>query len=247
MGTNMQRVLGVALILAAPWVAGLQAQEKTPPKHAATTPVPREGDWLKLHESFNERAKQGDVDLVFLGDSITQGWGGNATWKKYYGHRKAANMGIGGDRTEHVLWRLDHGNVDGISPKVAVLMIGTNNSGGDAYSAEQIGDGITAIVQKLRAKLPDTKILLLAIFPRGENPNPQREKCAEASAQAAKLADDKMVFFLDIGPEFLEESGHLSKDVMPDFLHLSPRGYQIWASAIEPKLAELLGDEPVKE
>ena len=102
-----------------------------------------------------------------------------------------------------------------------------------------------AIVQKLRAKLPETKILILAIFPRGENLNPQREKNAAASARGAKLADNKQVFFLDIGEKFLDEKGHLAKEIMPDYLHLSPKGYQIWAEAIEPKLAELLGDKPV--
>ena len=132
-----------------------------------------------------------------------------------------------------------------LKPKVAVLMIGTNNSNGNEYSAEQIGDGIVAIVQKLRAKLPETKILILAVFPRGENPNSQREKNAAASARGAKLADNKHVFFLDIGEKFLDEKGHLAKEIMPDYLHLSPKGYQIWAESIEPKLAELLGDKPV--
>jgi beta-glucosidase len=221
------------------------AQDLTPGKHRATTPVPREAGWVVIHEAINKVVEKGDVDLAFIGDSITQGWANNETWQKHYGHRKAVNMGIGGDRTEHVLWRLDHGNIDGISPKVAVLMIGTNNSGGNEYSGEQIGDGIVAIVQKLRTKLPETKILLLAIFPRGENPNPQREKNAVASARGAKLADNKHVFFLDIGEKFLDEKGHLAKEIMPDYLHLSPRGYQIWAESIEPKLAELLGDKPV--
>jgi lysophospholipase L1-like esterase len=225
--------------------SSLWAQELTPGKHRATMPVPREGGWMMIHEAINKMVQKGDVELAFIGDSITQGWANNETWRKYYGHRKPVNMGISGDRTEHVLWRLDHGNIEGISPKVAVLMIGTNNSNGNEYSAEQIGDGIVAIVQKLRAKLPDTKILVLGIFPRGENPNPQREKNAAASAQGAKLADNKHIFFLDIGEKFLDEKGHLSKEIMPDYLHLSPKGYQIWAEAIEPKLAELLGDKPV--
>jgi beta-glucosidase len=221
------------------------AQEIVPGEHRATKPVPRDGGWMKMHEAFNERAKQGNVDLLFLGDSITQGWAGNAIWKKHYGHRHAANMGIGGDRTEHVLWRIDHGNLEGISPKVAVLMIGTNNSNGNEYTGEQIGDGIVAIVQRLRKKLPETKILLLAIFPRGENPNPQRQKNAEASERASRLADNKHVFYLDIGEKFLDGQGHLAKEIMPDFLHLSPAGYQIWAESIEGKLSELLGDQPV--
>lgn len=211
--------------------------------NTATTPAPREAGWMKLHESFNERAKQGDVDLIFLGDSITQGWNNNETWKKHYGSRKAFNIGIGGDRTQHVLWRLDHGNVDGLKPKLVVLMIGTNNSNGSDNTAEEIGEGIKAIVTKLREKLPESKILLLAIFPRGKEPNPQREKNAEASKIASQLADDKHVFFLDIGPKFLTDKGEIARDIMPDYLHLTPKGYQIWAESIEDKVSELLGEK----
>ena len=143
-----------------------------------------------------------------IGDSITQGWegAGKDVWEKYYGKRNAVNLGIGGDRTQHVLWRLDHGNVDGISPKLAVLMIGTNNSGGN--TAEEIGAGIQAIVKKLREKLPQTKVLILAVFPRSEKPDAMREKNAKASKIAAELADNKMVYFLDIGDKFLEPRWH---------------------------------------
>ena len=132
----------------------------------AIIPVPRDGGWMKRHESFNERVKKGNVDLLLIGDSITQGWesSGKAAWEKYYTPRNAVNLGIGGDRTQHVLWRLDNGNVEGISPKAAVLMIGTNNSG--TNSPAQIAEGVEAVVKKLRTKLPKTKILVLAIFPR---------------------------------------------------------------------------------
>lgn len=220
-------------------VGGLQADEKN---HSAVVPEPREGNWIDRHEAINERTRQGDIDLVFLGDSITQGWNNNEVWQEHYGSRKAANMGIGGDRTQHVLWRLDHGNVDDISPKLVVLMIGTNNSNRTDNTAEEIADGIKAIVAKLRVKLPETKVLMLAIFPRGEKPNPQREKNAEASRLASEVADDEMVYYLDIGPAFLEEDGTLSKEIMPDSLHLSVDGYRIWADAIEDKVAELLGE-----
>jgi sialidase-1 len=221
--------------------------DSKPGKHAAVAATPRLADWwMKRHRSFNDRARQGEIDLVFLGDSITHAWGvaGTKVWEKYYGDRKAANMGIGGDRTQHVLWRLDHGNVDGISPKVVVLMIGTNNSNGDEHTAEEIADGIVAIVEKLRSKLPRTKVLLLGIFPRGEGPSPQREKNAEASRLASKIADGKMIHYLDIGDEFLGPDRTLSGEIMPDLLHLSPAGYEIWAASIEPKLAELLGEDP---
>lgn len=201
--------------------------------------------FLDRHEKFNNRVKAGNVDLLFIGDSITQGWegAGKEAWAKHYAPRNAVNLGIGGDRTQHVLWRLENGNIEGIAPKAAVIMIGTNNSNGRDHTGEEIGAGITAIVAKLREKLPQTKILILAIFPRGEKPNPQREKNALASSIAAKLADDKNVFFLDIGPRFLTDDDALSKEIMPDLLHLNPKGYQIWADSIEDKLKELLGEK----
>ena len=110
----------------------------SPAKHSAVTPVPGQGkQWLERHEGFNERARQGNVDLILIGDSITHGWEGKGkdVWNEYYGKRNAVNLGIGGDRTQHVLWRLYHGNIDGISPKLAVLMIGTNNSGDNTPEA----------------------------------------------------------------------------------------------------------------
>lgn len=238
------RFVAFPAIVAAVLVVTADAQEKA--KHSAVTPMPRSGkSWESRHAKFNEAAKKGDIDLVFIGDSITQGWegAGKEAWQKYYGHRKPLNLGIGGDRTQHVLWRLENGNIDGIKPKLAIVMIGTNNSNGQDNTAEEIGEGIQAIVKKLRSDLPETKVLILAVFPRGEKPNSQREKNAAASKIASELADDKMVFFMDIGKEFLEDDGTLPKEIMPDYLHLSPKGYEIWASAIEPKVAELLGEK----
>jgi lysophospholipase L1-like esterase len=218
------------------------AQKQLP---STVDPKPRDGNWMQRHESFNDRVKKGNVDLLLIGDSITQGWegAGKEAWEKYYGKRNAVNLGIGGDRTQHVLWRLDHGNIEGIAPKLAVLMIGTNNSNGMDNTAEEIGEGIQAIVKKLRAKLPQTKVLILAVFPRGEKPNPQREKNAKASEIASKLADNQMVFFQDIGDKFLAADGVLTKEIMPDYLHLSPQGYEIWAAAIEPNVAKLMGEK----
>jgi len=195
--------------------------------------------FVKKHESFVEIAKKGEAQLLFLGDSITEGWGGHkAIWEAAFGEYKPENFGIGGDRTQHVLWRIENGELEGFTPKVVVLMIGTNNSGSD--SAEGIARGVTKIVQTIQQKSPTSKVLLLAIFPRGEKPNPQREKIQQVNATIAGLGDDQRVFFMDIGNKFLEPDGTLSKEVMPDFLHLSPKGYQIWADAISPKLAELM-------
>ena len=237
-----RRFYGVALAtIAALWAGTATAKEQP----STLVPVPREGAQMARHEKFNERVKQGNVDLIFIGDSITQGWegAGKDAWEKHYTKRNAVNLGIGGDRTQHVLWRLDHGNIDGIKPKLAVLMIGTNNSNRDDNTAEEIGAGIQAIVNKLREKLPETKVLVLAVFPRGDKPNPQREKNAKASEIAAKLADNQTVYYLDIGPKFLDAEGTLSKDIMPDLLHLSPKGYEIWAESIEPSVAQLMGEK----
>ena len=222
--------VGTLLVL-----SGGNAGEK---KNPATTPQNRDVD---RHKKFVEIAKKGDVDVLFLGDSITQGWGGNKTWKKNYEPIKAANFGIGGDQTGHVLWRITEGKeLEGIHPKVAVLMIGTNNSGRD--SAEQIAEGITLIVKTIHEKSPKTKVLLLGVFPRGEKAKtPIREKLAKINSIVAKLDDGgKTVKYLDIGDKFLQTDGNLSKEVMPDYLHLSAKGYEIWAEAMNPTLQEML-------
>ncbi len=204
-------------------------------------PRPREGPWIDMHRSFVERAKKGNVDLLFLGDSITQGWNDNEVWKRFYGPRNAANFGIGGDRTQHVLWRIQNGELDGIEPKVVVLMIGTNNA--SSATADEIAQGVTAIVEELRHRLPRAKILLLGVFPRGQKPDATREKLQAVNAKIARLDDGSHVKFLDIGKAFLNEDGTISPEIMPDYLHLSRKGYRIWADAMEPTLWSML-DEP---
>jgi lysophospholipase L1-like esterase len=195
--------------------------------------------FLAAHERFLKIAQEGKTGVLFLGDSITAGWGRQQEiWERAFGAYNPANFGIGGDRTQHVLWRITNGELEGIKPKAVVLMIGTNNSGTD--SVEGIAKGITVIVETIRAKQPQAKVLLLAVFPRGEKAdNPLRGKLKQVNAIIAKLDDGQNVHFLDIGDKFLQPDGSLSKDIMPDFLHLSAAGYQIWADAIGPKLAEL--------
>ena len=231
------------------------APAAAPALHSALAPADRLGEtwWKERFDAANTRIAQGDVGLIFLGDSITQGWedAGKDIWAEFFGKRKALNLGFSGDRTQHVLWRLERHGLEALakpvagqaSPKLVVLMIGTNNSDGADNTAQEIADGIIAVVRSLRARLPETKVLMLAIFPRGAKPDEQRGKNAQASALVAKIADGKLVHYLDIGPKFLAEDGTLTTDIMPDLLHLSPTGYGIWAESIEPVVAELMREK----
>jgi lysophospholipase L1-like esterase len=219
--------------------------------HSAVEPVPRtDKGWVDRQASFNAKvASMGSkAQLLFIGDSITQGWEGEGkeVWAKYYGHRNAINLGIGGDRTQHVLWRLDNGNLDGLKPKAAVVMIGTNNSNGEDNSPDQIVAGVRAIVDKLRTKLPETKVLLVAIFPRSENFSVQRGKLAQINQALRRVADDQSVVWADFSHKFLNDDGTMPRELMPDYLHLSKKGYQIWAESIEAQVARMLGDAPVQ-
>jgi lysophospholipase L1-like esterase len=217
--------------------------------NAALIPVKHQG---KRTDDVIARAKAapGDYDIEFIGDSITQGWEtrGSNVWNQFYGHRKAINMGVSGDRTEHVLWRFEQGQLDGIKAKVAVLMIGTNNSnknkdGTDTYTDSDILEGVVAIVNQIRTRQPDTKIILLGIFPRAKTFSPQRGRLLEINQVLAKLDDGQNIFYIDFGSQYVELDGSISRDIMPDALHPNETGYRIWANAIEPKLKELLGEK----
>jgi lysophospholipase L1-like esterase len=243
-------VCGMALLLLGGVAATCPAQEKK--ESTAVTPMPRDANWVKRHDKFVEMAKAGGIDVLFLGDSITDAWGGeghgtnsagNEIFTKEFVPLKATNFGIGGDRTQHVLWRLQNGELNGIQPKVLMLMIGTNNSNGEDNTAEEIAAGVTAVVKEVRQRSPKTKVLLLGIFPRGKDPNdPHRPKIKAVNEIIAKLDDNgEAVKYLDIGDKFLEKDGTLSKEIMPDYLHLTPRGYQIWADAVKGPINDLLG------
>ncbi len=217
-------------------------------ENTATNPVPLGAGWMARHDDFVAQAKKGGIDILFMGDSITDFWRnrGSNVWNQYYAPRHAANFGISGDRTQHVLWRMDHGELDGIKPKVVVLMIGTNNTGKERdnkttrNTVPETIAGVRAVVADIRARLPDSKILLLGIFPRSTLDDPQRAEVALINTVIAKLDDGKMVRYLDIGPKFLEADGTLSRSIMPDLLHPSERGYQIWADAMNPTLDEMM-------
>jgi lysophospholipase L1-like esterase len=223
-----------------------------PRANPAIIPVSRTGGSTNRQAQVLKRAQDnpGPCDIVFIGDSITQGWegAGKNVWTNYYGNRKCLNFGVGGDRTEHVLWRFENGQLDGLKPKAAVLMIGTNNSnknraGVEDYSEAEILEGIQAIIKQIRTRLPETKLLVLGIFPRSQNFSTQRGKLLQINQALAKVADGQMIHYIDFGSQLIEADGSISKDIMPDYLHLSPKGYEIWAQTIEPKLKELLGEK----
>jgi lysophospholipase L1-like esterase len=276
---------------AAGWVLalGLLSPTTVTGQEAATNPAVRKLNRdIPRHQEFLKRIEQsqGAGDVIFLGDSITHGWEGQGkAWQEHFGPFKPVNLGIGGDQTGHVLWRITEGReLERLNPKAAVLMIGTNNTG--AHTAEQIAGGIKAIVEELRRQKPGIKVLVLGVFPRGnagdaersleqitaaiqpineelkkEQPDLKRlntlvrnldrqrgtipaeklnKKIGEINALIARLDDGKTVFFKDIGKEFLDKDGGLPGEIMPDYLHLSAKGYDIWGKAIKGDLEKLL-------
>lgn len=225
-----------------PDVAGL--------RHVDQNGQPTEQFLQRYHEPFLKRAKAGPIGILFLGDSITAGWlsAGKDVWRKYYSAYNPANFGVGGDRTQDVLWRIEHGELDGISPQVVVLLIGTNN-GGDP----DVARGVKKVVEEIRAKLPQSKILLLGIFPRGGDPlNPpwmERSRAFNVSVnkELAKLDDGNQIRFLNIGEKFMDDKGFISKEIMPDAVHPAAPGYQIWADSMQPLLQTLLTEKNVSK
>jgi lysophospholipase L1-like esterase len=281
---NMNRLIAAGCVLALSLLMPiLAAQDKgadNPAAQKLNRDIPRHKDFLKRIEQ-----SKGVGDVIFLGDSITHGWEGQKAWQEHFGSFKPVNLGIGGDQTGHVLWRITEGQeLVHLMPKAAVIMIGTNNIGG--HSAQQIAGGIKAIVEELKHQKPGIKVLVLGIFPRGgagdaersldqitasikpineelkkENPDLKRlnalvknlqqqpgtipaaklnKKVAEINAIIAKLDDGKSVFYKDIGKDFLDQNGGLSGEIMPDYLHLSAKGYDIWGNAIKADIENLV-------
>lgn len=219
----------------------------------SVTPSPLNESWSldwwmprhkeKLAEIARRKAAGEPTDLVFIGDSITHNWekDDKPLWDQFWGKYHALNLGYGGDRTENVLWRLQHGEIDGIAPKVAVIMIGTNNTGLRQDAPATIYAGIKRDIQEIEKHLPHTRILLLAIFPRGEKPDDAlRLNNEKVNAMLPKLADGKHVVFLNIGKAFLAPDGTLSKTIFPDLLHPNADGYKIWQREMQPELDKLM-------
>jgi lysophospholipase L1-like esterase len=228
-------MLPLMISLLAAWRGGLALAADDVATGPKTT-IPEEKDRPR-HDGFVALAKAGGIDLLFLGDSITDGWRGTgkAVWDKYFLPLKAENFGIGGDRTEHVIWRIRHGEFEGITPKLVVLMIGTNNSD----SAADVALGIKTIIKDIQDRSPKSRILLLDIFPRGEKPE-GREKNEAVNKIISTYADNEKVVYRDIGPSFLTKDGTLSTDIMPDLLHPNLKGYQIWADAIIDTVKQMM-------
>jgi len=194
------------------------------------------------HEGFVATAKQGNIDLLLHGDSITDWWQLDANkpvFDKYFGSIRTANFAVAGDTTQGVLWGLRNGEGQGFQPKAVMLMIGTNNTG--QSTGPEIAEGVGAVVMELRRNFPSAKILLLAIFPRALPGDPVRDKIAEANQIIAKLDDKKNVFYMDIGQKFLDDKGvFLPDSFRADNLHPQAKGYEIWGEAVSAKLAELM-------
>jgi beta-glucosidase len=220
----------------------------------AETPAPQTLAWAlpwwrprheaKLAEIRAMREAGKSPQVVFIGDSITQGWeqAGKAVWAEHFARYDALDLGFAGDKTENVLWRLQQGEIDGIAPKVAVLMIGTNNTGDRNDDSAMTAAGVRRVIDEIRLRLPTTKILLLAIFPRGARADDaKRAVNTRINARISAFADGRSVYFLDIGAALTNADGSLSPDVMPDQLHLSEQGYRQWALAMQPTLTRLLG------
>ena len=209
---------------------------QAPRDNSAIRPVPRAAN---RHDSFVELAKKGDIDLLLVGDSITDLWRNSTeTYATYFGKYKVGNFAISGDTTQGVLWGLQNGEGTGFQPKAVMMMIGTNNSGGN--TGPEIAEGVGAIVLELRKDFPNARILLLAIFPRNAPNSNARKVNADASAIYSKLADNQHVFYMDIGQNFLSPDGTISTEIMADGLHPTAKGYVIWGEAIKDKLAELM-------
>jgi lysophospholipase L1-like esterase len=270
----------LALGLLTPTLAAAEEAADNPAARKLNRDIPRHKVFLKRIEE-----SQGVGDVIFLGDSITHGWEGQKAWQEHFGPFKPVNLGIGGDQTGHVLWRITEGHeLDHLQPKAAVIMIGTNNIG--SHTAKQIAGGIQAIVEELKRQKPHIKVLVLGVFPRGSSADAERsldqitkgiqpineelkkgqpdlkrlnvlvrnlerqrgtipaaklhKQVAEINALIANLDDGQSVFYKDIGKEFLDQNGDLSGDIMPDYVHLSAQGYDIWGRAIKGDLEKLV-------
>jgi len=211
----------------------------------AADPTPIEdvhgdGRWMSMHNRFVCETKEKEPDVLFIGDSVVQHLGQTEIWEKSFAPMHSLNFGIGGDATQNVLWRLQNGELEHIKPKVVVLQIGTNNHG---HSADQVVGGIKAIVDLLSENHPQAYIVVLAILPRGQNPNPLRERNDQVNQSLpAALANIPRVQVVNIDPGFIQPDGSISHHDMFDYLHLTRLGYQKSFDPIYDLLLQLLSE-----
>ncbi len=199
--------------------------------------------WMERHDEKVAAAALGGVDLIHIGDSITHYGEREALYSTYFGHRNTLNLGFGGDGTQNVLWRLQNGEIDGLTPKLVVVMIGTNNAGRD--DPADVVLGIQAIITELRTRVPNAEILLFSIFPRAAGA--EHDGNVAVNAQLASLADGEHVFHMDINSHFLNPDDSLKEELYyTDLLHLSSAGYQLWWEQMESVVSQTLGDDPVE-
>lgn len=243
----IRRILLASFLLAAPAFA------KDTPGNTAVVPVSKlendSYDWWQRHEAVLAAKAKIDPEIVLVGDSITHFWGGEpaspglkargpAAWESVFGGKKVLNLGFGWDRTQNVLWRLDHGEVDGLKPKWIVVNIGTNNSSGTsnarANTPAETAEGVAAVLARLKEKSPGSKIILMAVFPRGEKADdPKRAFIGGLNPLLAEVAKKQGASFIDLRDRFLEADGTLPKSLMPDGVHPNEAGYAIWAAALK--------------
>jgi beta-glucosidase len=218
----------------------LNAQETT--NHPALKPARQLEHWHRRHEEKLAIAQKGEIDIVLIGDSITQQGERTPAFAYYFGKRKTLNIGFSGDKTQNVLWRLQHGEIDGLKPKLVVLMIGTNNCGGS--KPNEILEGIRSILAEIRQRVPAAKVLLLSIFPRA--PGTPFETGKLVNQQLPSLADGLHIEHVDMNNTFLEKNGDMKKGLfVKDLLHLNEKGYRAWYAALEPYTSAAIGEQPL--
>ncbi len=226
------------------------------PSNTALVPVPKlendSYDWYARHEAVLKVKDQIQPEIVMIGDSITHFWGGPPelgnqrgplAWKDLFGQRRVLNLGFGWDRTQNVLWRLDHGEFEGLRPRYVVINIGTNNfsatSNARANTPAEVAEAIQTICTRIRTKSPESRIILMGVLPRGAKPDdPFRAKIQELNKLLAEVGKAPGITFLDIGPRFLLPNGELPRNLMSDFCHPTEEGYAIWAAALKPLLQD---------
>jgi len=229
------------MLLASCLLSSCESENNIDVTPSSIVPVSNDADWWQQRHESIVTADKSKAKILFIGDSITHNWEkepyGKAIWQQYFGNGYGFNLGFDSDKTQNVLWRLENGELNGASPDFIVLMIGTNNA--KDYSAEQISEGVVAIVDLLRSSLPNAKILLYRIFPRGKKTDPLRKTINKASDIFSRKADNKNIFYLDINQYFEDILGNVPPDIMPDGLHPSTTGYVIWANTLTQKMSEL--------